>query len=77
MSRRDKILNTVTKKPAPSVIRKTYIGRLVLRCLIFLQFLALVGYLFPFGFFICHKLPLLRFCNGYSSSPSPSLFPYT
>ncbi len=36
MSRRDKILETVTKKPAPSVIRKTYIGRLVLRCLIFL-----------------------------------------
>ncbi len=36
MSRRNKILDTVTKKPAPSVIRKTYIGRLVLRCLIFL-----------------------------------------
>ncbi len=43
MSRKDKILNTVTKKPAPSVIRKTYIGRLVLRCLIFLACVWLLG----------------------------------
>lgn len=36
MSQKDKLLRTVVKKPPPSVIRKTYIGRLVLRCLIFL-----------------------------------------
>ena len=42
MNPKDKILNTITKKPAPSVIRKTYIGRLVARCMIFLFCIWLV-----------------------------------
>lgn len=36
MDRKEKLLRTVTTRPAPSVIRKTYVGRLVLRCLILL-----------------------------------------
>lgn len=42
MKDREKLLRTITRKPEPSVIRKTYVGRLVLRCLIFFACVWLV-----------------------------------